>query len=219
MIDTSSDFRQQALLAKISRLDAVLYTHPHADHVQGIDELRCFNFVQKERIPVYGNLWTKRELLSRFPYVFADTTPEGGGIPRLDFHLIHSKQESFSLPGVKPKIIPLSLKHGSQETLGYRIGPMAYATDCHEIPETALQRMKGISILILDCVRVTPHKTHFNLGQALEVAAHLKPKRTYLTHLGHEMDYSVWVKKLPKGVAFAYDGLTIRGPLEVLEEG
>lgn len=209
LIDTSTDLRQQALKARIQSVDAVLYTHPHSDHVQGIDELRCFNFVQKARIPVYGNRWTQTELCSRFPYIFEPKIPEGGGIPELNFHLIDATAPFFRIPGLKEKIIPLALAHGSQECVGYRVGSLAYVTDCSFIPEPTLERMRGLSILVLDCLRIEAHKTHFNLDQALAVVAKLKPKKTFLTHLGHDLDYTKWVKKLPKGVAFAYDGLSI----------
>jgi phosphoribosyl 1,2-cyclic phosphate phosphodiesterase len=210
LIDTSTDFRQQALRAKIPRIDAVLYTHPHSDHVQGIDELRCYNFVQKSRIPVYGNLWTQNELCSRFPYIFEPKIPEGGGIPELTFHLIQAAAPFFRIPGLNEKIIPLTLAHGSQECVGYRISSLAYVTDCSSIPDSTLERMSGLSILVLDCLRITAHKTHFNLDQALDLVAKLKPKKTFLTHLGHDMDYTKWMKRLPKGVAFAYDGLSIK---------
>jgi phosphoribosyl 1,2-cyclic phosphate phosphodiesterase len=208
LIDTSTDLRQQAIRAKIPRIDAVLYTHPHADHVHGIDELRSFNFIQKQAIPVYGNRWTYDELKGKFPYIFNPAPVEGGGIPQLLLNLINTQDPWFEVLG--EKIIPISLSHGSKECVGYRIDSVAYITDCNYIPPESLRRLEGLSTLVLDCLRLAPHGTHFNLDQALDTVSKLKPKRTYLTHLGHEFDYSKGSKKLPKGVSFAYDGLIIR---------
>ena len=208
LIDTSSDFRQQALQAKIKRLDAVLFTHPHADHVHGIDDLRAFNFLQKKRIPAYGNRWTHEELTQKFPYIFKYLNPEGGGIPQLNLQLIDAKTPFLKIAGIK--VIPIQLEHGSHESVGYRIDQVAYVTDCSYITSQSLDRLRGLSVLVLDCVRLAPHRTHFNLDQALEVVAQLRPKKTYLTHLNHEFDYKKWSKKLPKGVALAYDGLKIK---------
>ena len=212
LIDTSTDLRQQALRAKISRIDAVLYTHPHTDHVHGIDELRAFNFSQMASIPLYGNDWTCEELSNRFGYIFNPSQPEGGGIPRLILNLIpggENPPESLKIEGVE--VIPLPLKHGSKDCLGYRIDSVAYVTDCSHIPDLSMVRLKGIDVLVLDCVRLEPHRTHLNLDRALEVAAQVRAKKTFLTHLGHDFDHAVWSRKgkLPKGVHLAYDGLKI----------
>ncbi len=207
LIDTATDLRQQALKAKIPRVDAVLYTHPHADHIHGIDELRSFNFIQKSSIPVYGNTWTCEELKTKFPYIFNPSPVEGGGIPQLTLHRIDAHEDFIDILGIR--VVPLSVQHGSQECVGYRIGQVAYITDCHSIPPASLKRLEGLSILILDCLRIEPHPTHFTLKQALMTAFELKPKKTYLTHLGHELDYSKESKKLPKNIFLAYDGLVI----------
>ncbi|MFZ9594598.1 MAG: MBL fold metallo-hydrolase [Bdellovibrionia bacterium] len=228
LIDTSPDLRQQAIRARIPRIDAVLYTHPHADHTHGIDELRSFNAIQKSEIPVYAHSWTCTELQSKFNYIFdysrqelLSRSPiprdnpqfegkkeEGGGRPRLP--LIEFDPSACELEILGEKIIPIPLPHGSQESVGYRINGIAYVTDCSYIPISSLDRMKELSVLVLDCLRLRPHGTHLNLDQALEIVSVLKPKRTFLTHLGHEMDYATWRKKLPKGVSLAYDGLTIK---------
>jgi phosphoribosyl 1,2-cyclic phosphate phosphodiesterase len=207
LIDTSPDLRQQAIRAKISRIDAVLYTHPHADHLHGIDELRSFNFIQKSSIPVYGNQWTYDDLKIKFPYIFNPGPVEGGGIPLLTLNLFDARASVIEIQGVK--IIPISLSHGSKECIGYRFDSLAYVTDCSYIPPVSMDRLKGLSVLVLDCLRLEPHGTHFNLDQALETVSKLKPKQTFLTHLGHEFDYVEYGKKLPKGVSFAYDGLII----------
>ena len=208
LIDTSTDLRQQALRAGIPRVDAVLYTHPHADHIHGIDELRSFNYIQKSDIPVYGNNWTCTDLRTKFPYIFSPpAVVEGGGIPRLILNEFDAQKDSITILG--EKFIPIPLVHGSKECVGYRLGNLAYVTDCNDIPTASLNRMKDLEILVLDCVRLIPHPTHFNLDQALETAQALKAKKTYLTHLGHEFEYAKWKKKLPRGVYLAYDGLSL----------
>lgn len=210
LIDTSPDLRAQALREKMTHVDAVLFTHPHADHIQGIDEIRAFNFLQKQVIPAYGNAWTCEELPDRFPYIFRPTGPvEGGGIPQLDLNLFDAGAPQLTIAGIP--VVPIPVMHGSKECVGYRIDSVAYVTDCSYIPPTSLERMKELSVLVLDCLRIIPHRTHLNLDQALEVIRQVRPKKTYLTHLGHEFDYAEWAKKLPKGVALAYDGLKIRG--------
>ena len=208
LVDTSTDLRQQALRYRLKRIDAVLYTHPHADHLHGIDELRSFNYAQRERIPVYGNAWTVAELDLKFPYIFKPGPSEGGGVPQLDLHQFDASAPTIRAAEVP--IVPIALMHGSQECVGFRFDRVAYITDCSYIPDTSLDRLKDLAVLVLDCLRLAPHGTHFNLDQALEVVEKLKPRRTVLTHLGHDFDYPKWVKKLPKGVTLAYDGLKLK---------
>lgn len=220
LIDTSPDLRQQALRARIPRIDAVLYTHPHADHLHGIDDLRSFNYIQNAEIPLYGNEWTCSEIKTKFPYslrVAEASSPysqkslkskEGGGPPQLQLHQFNAHDQILNVLG--ENFIPLSLTHGSKESVGYRIDAIAYVTDCSYIPPSSLDRMKELSVLVLDCLRLEPHGTHFNLDQALETISKVKPRKTFLTHIGHEIDPAKWNKKLPKGVFFAYDGLTIK---------
>jgi len=210
LIDTSTDLRAQALRHKIARVDAVLYTHPHADHVSGIDEMRAYNFIQRETIPTYGNAWTCGELGSRFPYIFRPSGKvEGGGIPLLTLNQFDAQSASFEAAGLR--FVPISLSHGSQECVGYRLDSVAYVTDCSYIPETSLERLRDLKLLVLDCLRLAPHGTHFNLDQALEVVSQLRPKKTVLTHLGHDFDYAAWTRpgKLPRGTTLAYDGMRL----------
>jgi phosphoribosyl 1,2-cyclic phosphate phosphodiesterase len=207
LIDTSTDLRQQALTHKIPRVDAVLYTHPHADHIHGIDELRSYNYVQRATIPLYGNSWTASELRERFNYIFNPGPVEGGGIPLLSVREFSTDSREIDVLGVP--VIPISLRHGSKECVGYRIDSVAYLTDLSELPDASIERLKGLSALVLDCLRLAPHGTHFHLEKALETAAKIGAKKTYLTHLGHDFDYAKWVKKLPKGISLAYDGLKI----------
>jgi phosphoribosyl 1,2-cyclic phosphate phosphodiesterase len=207
LIDTSTDLRQQALQAKIPRIDAVLYTHPHADHIHGIDELRSFNFVQKEAIPVFGNGWTCRELKAKFSYIFHPGPIQGGGIPQLELHEFDAHATQLEIAGIN--VIPIPVAHGKSECVGYRIGSTAYITDCSEIPASSLKKLSGITHLILDCVRIEAHDTHFNLESALRAVEEIRPESTYLTHLGHDFDYSEYSRILPKGVFLAYDGLRV----------
>lgn len=210
LIDTGPDFRQQILREKIRRLDAVLYTHPHADHCHGIDDLRAFNFFQKEPVPIYCHPWTADEFLIKFAYIFKKSPVEGGGIPDLLIQRFDPQAEILNVQGVP--IIPLPLDHGSKQSVGYRIESVAYVVDCSYIPPLSMDRLRGLSVLVLDCVQLGPHRTHLNLERALEVVDQLKPERTYLTHLGHEFDYTQWTKgssRLPQGISLAYDGLRI----------
>lgn len=210
LIDTSTDLRAQALRYGLLRVDAILYTHPHADHVSGIDEMRAYNFIQKSRIPAYGNAWTCDELSSRYPYIFSPSGKiEGGGIPLLDLKKFDAQENSIEVAGLK--IVPVSLEHGSQECVGFRHEDIAYVTDCSTIPDASMRRLEGLKLLVLDCLRLAPHGTHFNLEQSLEIISRLKPKKTVLTHLGHDFDYKTWTKKgkLPKGVTLAYDGMKL----------
>ncbi len=186
----------------------MLYTHPHADHIHGIDELRSFNFVQKSTIPLYGNAWTCGDLRERFGYIFKPGPVEGGGIPLLELREFRAQAPRLSVEGVS--VIPLPVEHGSKECVGYRFESVAYITDCSYIPPTSIDRLKGVEILILDCVRLLPHRTHFNLDKALEMAQGLGAKKTYLTHLGHDFEYQAMSRKLPKGIFLAYDGLKVR---------
>jgi phosphoribosyl 1,2-cyclic phosphate phosphodiesterase len=208
LIDTGPDFRQQALREKVSKVDAVLYTHPHNDHVMGADELRAYNFTQKGPIPIYGNDWLIQEMKQRFPYIFDGRTPEGGILPSLVPHVIDPKGEKITIEGIL--VQPVSLAHGTRETVGYRIDSVAYVSDCSYIPNSSLEKLRDLETLVLDCVRIKPHGTHLHLDKSLEIISELKPGKTFLTHLGHDFDYTKWTNKLPRGVKLAYDGLKIR---------
>ena len=208
LVDTSTDLRAQALRYKIPRIDAVFYTHPHADHIHGIDELRSYNFVQKAPIPLYGNAWLCEELRQKFRYIFRPAPVEGGGIPQLILNEFDPAAKELPVEGIS--VVPIPLQHGSKESVGYRFDSIAYITDCSYISTSSLDRLNGLSVLVLDCLRIKPHGTHFNLDQALEVISKVRPKQAYLTHMGHDFEYGKWAKKLPKGVALAYDGLKVR---------
>jgi len=207
LIDTSSDFRYQALTWKISHIDAVLYTHSHSDHISGIDDLRGYNFVSKEDIPCYGAGVTLAEIRKRFSYIFEPNPGYQGGLPpQLDLNEIEAGK-TFKAAGLSVK--PFLLKHGSLNVMGYRFGKLAYATDCKIIPEESIKTLKGLDYLILDGLRYEGHATHMTIPEAIECAADLGVKKTILTHMTHTIDYKTVSSTLPEEVELAYDGMEI----------
>lgn len=200
LIDTSTDLRQQALREDIRHIDAVFYTHCHADHVHGIDDLRGFNLRSKQPIPLYGSEQTLAIIRNNFSYIFDQSEPVGY-IPRLELHPTDIPVDLFGL-----KIVPIPMQHGRIQTFGYRCGPVAYLTDCNAIPQSSLHLLTNLELLILDGLRFTPHKTHFNIPQAVAMAQKIGAKQTLLTHLSHEVDHSVHDRELPDAINLAYDG-------------
>ena len=203
VIDTSPDFRQQGLRERLERLDAVLFTHTHADHVLGLDDVRVFNMRQAEAIPVYADARSIASIRRIFDYIFrGDYAP--GGIPRLNPHLIEGP---FEVWGVR--MIPLPVLHGELPVLGFRFGDAAYITDFSVIPESTLALLEGLDVLVLDALRHKPHPTHSTLDQSLEVVARVKPRRAFFTHIAHELAHETTNALLPAGVQLAYDGLKL----------
>lgn len=208
LIDTPTDLRQQALLFGLHRIDAVLFTHPHADHIFGLDEVRVFNFRQGTDIPCYGSPETLSALRRTFAYAF-EPGDEGGGKPRLELLPIDPGNGAFGLLDLE--ILPIPAFHGSMPVLGYRIGTFAYVTDCNRIPDESLARLEGVETLILGALRYRPHSTHFSIGEATEVARRLGVRRTIFTHLSHEVDHGNLRAPLPtEGIELGYDGLQLR---------
>ncbi len=193
--------------AKIARIDAVLFTHPHADHVGGLDDMRSYNYAQQESIPAYGHDWTIKDLLARFPYIFSKKKAEGGAVAQIDLHEFKIDAESFEVAGLS--VVPIPLEHGSQKVAGFRIGNFAYLTDCHLIPDSSFERLKNLDVLILDCLRMSKHNTHLSFEESLEYSTKINAKKTIFTHMSHDFDFVSFSKKLPKKRVLAYDGMTI----------
>lgn len=205
LVDTSTDLRQQCLLYGIRKIDTVLYTHHHADHVHGIDELRSFNFFNKTKLPVYGNAQTLRHLNINFSYIFGQAEQIGGGIPQLIPTQLEDKTYNF---GDIP-VTPLDIQHGKLIINGFRFKDSAYITDCSGIPDTTREKLKGLKVLILNALGFKPHPTHFSLSQALEAAKDIHAERTILTHINHQFDHEKVSQNLPEGVELALDGMRI----------
>lgn len=205
IVDTGPDFRQQALTHKIGRVDAVLYTHTHADHVHGIDDLRIYNAYQKSSIPAYGNQPTLDYLQATFGYIFNPVTPYPSLVPKLEPRLAEGL---FDCAGVKVQAVPC--KHGEKyQTLNYRIGNVAWLTDTSGIPDSSVELLKGLEFLFVDGLRLAPHPTHFNLEASLQAAEVIGARKTYLIHLAHDYNHDDFNRTLPDNVELAYDGLTV----------
>lgn len=209
LIDTSPDFREQILRARIMALDGVLYTHDHADHTHGIDDLRMVSFAMKRRVDVYFDALTGNSLMERFAYCFK--TPAHSNYQAiLNGHLIDGVSPiEIAGAGGAIRATPIPQTHGDITSLGYRISNCAYSPDISAIPEASLPLLQGLDVWIVDALRYTPHESHFSVKQALAWVAKLKPKRTILTHMTSELDYATLKAELPPGVEPAYDGMQI----------
>ncbi|MDW8005656.1 MAG: MBL fold metallo-hydrolase [Thermomicrobium sp.] len=204
LIDTAPELRLQALAVGLTRLDAVLFTHAHADHVGGFDDLRQFNYLRQAPIPVFADPETARELRTRFGYAFSDPLPFYGGKPDIELHEFTGPFELFGC-----RIVPIPVRHGNWTVYGFRCGPLAYVTDAKTIPASSLELLSGVEVLVLNALRDRPHPTHLSLAEALAIVEQLRPKRTFLTHVSHEVFHSDWSERLPKHVMLAYDGLQV----------
>ncbi len=207
LVDTSIDFRQQALRAGLKRLDAVFITHCHVDHVFGLDDIRPFNF-RYGPMGVYANDIAWKDLRRIFKYIF-EPTHFGGGLPQLIPHsVVHNSPFSF---GRDLEVTPLEVIHGKLPVIAYRFNDFAYATDLKTIPTDSMDGLRDLDVLVLDCVRIKPHSTHLCLEEALAYIDELKPKRAFLTHLNHDIMHGRDSRLLPENVQFAYDELVVEG--------
>ena len=207
LIDTATDFRQQALREGIEQIDSVLFTHAHADHVHGIDDLRTFTLRTGNAIPAYADRGVLDRLKGLFSYIFSESDAPGYR-PRLQVNEVVGPFDLFG-----QNVVPIPLLHGPGESLGYRVGNLAYIVDCSALPESSWRLLQGVEVLVIDALRFREHESHFSVSEAIEVAKKLRVPRTLLTHLTHDIDYPRHAAGLPDGVEFAYDGQTLTLPL------
>jgi phosphoribosyl 1,2-cyclic phosphate phosphodiesterase len=201
LVDTSTDLRKQVIREHIPHIDVVLFTHSHADHIHGIDDLRGFHFIHKRIIPCYGSEDAMKIIASNFSYIFKGMETAGYS-PLMEQNIISGPIELFGC-----RVEPIPLMHGTMPATGYRFDDAAYLTDCSAIPDSSLEKLTGLRLLILDALRYTPHPNHYNIQGALKVVESLRPQRAVFTHLTHEVPHADGAN-LPEGVEFAYDGMS-----------
>jgi phosphoribosyl 1,2-cyclic phosphate phosphodiesterase len=203
VIDTTPDFRYQALRSGLDRLDAVLYTHGHADHILGLDDIRPFNLKQHAAVPLYASSETLSILQRTFAYIFEEPAP-GSTVPGVELHAINGPFELFGV-----KLTPIHAMHGTQPVLGFRFGNTAYLTDFSSVPVESKKLLHGLEHFVLDALRYTPHPTHSNVEQSLALVRELEPRHAWFTHICHDLAHEQTNSQLPPNVQLAYDGLTL----------
>jgi phosphoribosyl 1,2-cyclic phosphate phosphodiesterase len=204
VIDTTPDFRTQILRAHVDRLDAVFFTHPHADHIMGLDDVRPFNFRQGHHIPIYASSGTLEVIRRTFSYIFNGES-QTTYIPQLDLHELD--ESPFEVLGAW--FTPIPIRHGKDTILGFRFGNAAYLTDHSGIPDSSMELLRGLDVLFLDALRHRPHPTHSTVQQSIETASALQARRTFFTHICHELPHVKTELALPPNVFLAYDGLEL----------
>ena len=209
LVDAGPDLRAQALRHRITRVDTILFTHGHADHILGMDDVRRFNAVRQDHalpgaMPCYGDAATLEDIRRMFGYVFDPATPKGGGLPQLDLRPIDGR---FTIGDLD--VVPVPLEHGKRPILGFRFGRFAYLTDCNRIPDESWPLLEGVETLIIDALRHRSHSTHFSVGEALDATARIGATRAYFTHISHDLGHAATCASLPHGVELAYDGQVI----------
>lgn len=206
LIDSAPELRLQCVANGIDAVDAVLFTHHHADHVLGLDDLRRFNHLMDKSIPCYGSEATLTGIRFMFPYAF-EAAPPGSphSRPKLDLRIIDAEPWSIG----EARVIPIPLFHGPMPVLGFRFGRFAYCTDCNRIPEPSMELLTGLDVLILDCLRKTPHPAHFSVDEAVAAARRIAARQTFFTHMTHQLSHEQTNRELPEGMALAHDGQRI----------
>ena len=207
LVDAGPDLREQALRHRIARVDAIVFTHGHADHILGMDDVRRFNALMDGSMPCYGDAATLEDIRRMFSYVFDPATPKGGGLPQLDLRVIDGP---FSVGDIH--LQPVPIWHGRRRILGFRVGGFAYLTDCSRIDEAAWPLLERLDVLVLDALREKPHPTHFSLSDAIATAARIGAARTFFTHMAHELPHEATNARLPQGMRLAFDGLVLSMP-------
>ncbi|HUG17240.1 MAG TPA: MBL fold metallo-hydrolase [Thermomicrobiales bacterium] len=204
LIDTTPELRIQALAQGLTRVDAVLYTHAHADHIAGFDDLRSFNYLNQDRLDVYVDQLTATNIQERFAYAFSKPFPFYGGKPDLRLRLFEGPFSISDIP-----VTPFPVGHGRWTVQGFRFNNLVYLTDAKVIPDSSLDVMRGADVLVINALRDKPHPVHLSIGEALGVIEEVRPSRAYLVHLSHEVSHAEMSKRLPPHVSLAYDGLTV----------
>jgi phosphoribosyl 1,2-cyclic phosphate phosphodiesterase len=204
LVDAGPDLRAQALTHDLRRIDAVIFTHGHADHILGIDEIRRYNHMQRTAMPCYADSPTAEDIVRMFSYVFDPAAPKGGGVPHLELFTIGG---TFCLGRTEVMTVPIM--HGRRQIIGLRLGTFAYLTDCSAIPEPSWPLLEGLDVLVLDALRERPHPTHFSLSEAVDVAGKIGARQTYFTHMCHDLPHAATCERLPAGMQLAYDGLAV----------
>lgn len=204
VVDTTPDFRQQMIASNVKKLDGILYTHAHFDHIAGFDDLRAFNFTSRLPMDIYSTSETFTKIKNTFLYAFGSAEQIGGGVPQIQHRSIEPYVPFF----VKElEILPLRLMHGKLEVIGFRIGSFAYLTDTNFIPEKTYKYLDGLEILIIDALRINPHPTHFCISETLEAIKRLNPAKAYFIHIAHEIKHAECEGNLPRNIQICYDGM------------
>jgi len=204
LIDTATDLRAQALALNITRVEAILFTHSHADHIMGLDDVRRFNALQGGPIPCWADAQSADDIRKAFWYIFDRAAPRGGGIPEIELHVVDGP---VRIGGAS--FVPVPIHHGPHSILGWRLDRFAYLTDCSGIPDDSFPLLDGVEAIVLDALRDRPHPTHFTLDQAVDTARRIGARRVWFTHMAHDLPHAATCARLPDGMALAYDGLVV----------
>ena len=207
LVDAGPDLREQALAHGIRRVDAIVFTHGHADHILGLDDVRRFNYIQNRPMACYADPLTIADIRQAFAYAFNPLAQKGGGLPQLVTVTIHG---AFCVGG--HEVIPVPLYHGVRPILGLRFGAFAYLTDCSRIPDASWPMLEGLDVVVIDALRDRPHPTHFTVAEAVEASRRIAARRTYFTHMCHDLPHAATSARLPDGIELAYDGLVVECP-------